>query len=272
MRGDPGPMLSPPRAIGTLDLSVKARGAKTEIDQLRTSGALKTLFPRQDQDVEALLINTSGGLTSGDRFDITAKAAQGTTLTLTTQAAERGYKAEAGPATVRSTLQVEDGAFVKCLPQELILYDGAHLDRSLTVSLAPEARFLMVEALVFGRHAMGEKVHALTLNDQITLTRNGTSLYHDALAFEGDMATHLTQRAVAQGAEAMASVVYVAPDAEAHLAAARERLTPLGGASCLRQDVLVMRLLAEDGYALRQRLVPVLDRLTGDTLPKSWRL
>jgi urease accessory protein len=34
----------------------------------------------------------------------------------------------------------------------------------------------------------------------------------------------------------------------------------------------VLRVLAHDGYALRQIMLPILDRLTQNTLPKCWRL
>ena len=49
---------------------------------------MKALFPR-GHGVQAIMINTSGGLTGGDQLDIEASAGTGSHLTLTTQAAER---------------------------------------------------------------------------------------------------------------------------------------------------------------------------------------
>ena len=40
----------------------------------------------------------------------------------------------------------------------------------------------------------------------------------------------------------------------------------------LQDDLMVLRMLAADGFVLRQSLLPVLDRLTENTLPTSWRL
>ena len=40
----------------------------------------------------------------------------------------------------------------------------------------------------------------------------------------------------------------------------------------LAKDLLVLRLLAADGFDLRQTLVPILDRLLPDGLPRAWRL
>ncbi len=55
------------------------------------------LFPRPDTAaLTAVLLNTAGGLTGGDRFSVSATAADGSRLTLTTQAAERVYRALPG--------------------------------------------------------------------------------------------------------------------------------------------------------------------------------
>ena len=70
----------------------------------------------------------------------------------------------------------------------------------------------------------------------------------------------------------MASAVMVDPRAEAMLPAVRRHLSATGGASLLAPDVLALRLVAEDGFALRQSLVPILEILRGAALPRSWRL
>jgi len=52
----------------------------------------------------------------------------------------------------------------------------------------------------------------------------------------------------------------------------RAGLPATGGASLLGPDMLVIRLVAADGFGLRQFLLPLLDQLSGNTLPVSWRL
>ena len=66
------------------------------LDTLRQSGAFKALFPRPEHGLQAILINTSGGVTGGDRFHVTAHIGTDTHTTLTTQAAERAYRASPG--------------------------------------------------------------------------------------------------------------------------------------------------------------------------------
>lgn len=264
--------MAQPRAQGRLDLSTKARGQVSAIDRLRSFGSMKALFPRRSGRVEAIAINTSGGLTSGDHLEIGARAGARSHLTLTTQAAERAYRAASGFARMETDLSAGSGAVLHWLPQELILFEGASLCRRLTCELAADARLLLVEPVVFGRAAMGETLRTVSFDDRIAVNRAGVALYHDALHLNGDLVALLARRATGAGAGAMASVLYIAPDAEAHLSALRDLLPDTGGATLLRPDVLALRLLAADSHELRRSLVPVLDRLSADTLPTSWRL
>ena len=122
-----------PRAEGALSLRIKSRGELSAIDRFRASGAFKALFPRRSPIVEAIVLNTAGGVTGGDRFQLSAEVGQGAHLTLTTQAAERAYRSSDGWGRMDSAVSVEDGATLHWLPQELILFDGCALRRRLRV-------------------------------------------------------------------------------------------------------------------------------------------
>jgi len=261
-----------PRAIGEVRLGAKPMPQGTALAALRQSGAFKALFPRRtDRALEAILVNTAGGLTGGDRFSTQIEAQADSHLRVTTQAAERAYRSQPGAcACVRNRLVAGPGARLDWVPQETIVYDGAALDRRLVANLAEDARLLVVEPVLFGRVAMGERLRSASFRDGIEINRGGAPLYRDAVRLEGDIAAQLSRPAVAGGAAAMASLIYVAPDAEAQLAPLRALLPAAAGASVIRPGVLALRLLAPDGYDLRQVLVPVLRRLTNDALPRSW--
>ncbi|MGR3465623.1 urease accessory protein UreD [Limimaricola sp.] len=268
----PGPS-APPRARGALRLDAHLAAGDSRVATLRQEGSLRALFARRPGRVEAILLNTAGGATGGDSFDIRAEARPGAHLRLTTQACERGYRSTGpAPARLRNRLVVRRGARLDWLPQETILYEGCDLDRRLTLDLFVDAAALLVEPVIFGRAAMGERLRAARFRDRIEIRRDGAPVYLDALRLSGDVTAHLARPAVANGAGAMASVILAAPGAEAHLAPLRALLPATAGASLLAPDLLVLRLLAADGHALRTTLLPVLDRLTGDTLPASWRL
>ena len=262
------------RAEGEVRLSAGPDGDRTRLRDFRQAGSLRCLFPRREPGrLDAMLLNTGGGLIGGDRFTVRAEALPGARLALTTQTAERAYAALPGErSVVRTRLNVGAGARLDWLPQETILFESAALDRRLTVSLAAGARLLLVEPLVFGRTARGEQLREARLKDRLVIDREGVPLWRDGIDLAGDVSARLDSGSTAGGARALATLLFVAPEAEAHLDGVRAALPETGGASLVAQDLLALRVLAPDGYSLRRTLLPVLDRLTGGDLPKPWRM
>ncbi|SLN15912.1 Urease accessory protein UreD [Roseivivax jejudonensis] len=238
------------------------------------SGSAKLLFPNSRAPrLDAVWLNTAGGITGGDSFALDVAVAAGAAATLTTQAAERVYRALPGEVgRVETTLSAEAGAVLHWLPQETILYDRAALDRTLSVDLAGDAAFLGVETLIFGRRAMGERVRGIHLRDRIDLRREGALLYADRLRLEGDAEETLRQRCVADGAGAMATIVLARTGAATALDDLRAALPAMSGASALSDDLVVARLLAPDGFEMRRALCPILARLSGADLPRPWMI
>ncbi len=255
-------------------MSTKQLGQRTVLDKFRQSGSLKCLFPRTPTpDLDAVLLNTAGGVTGGDSFRLSGKAAEGTALTLTTQACERAYKAQPEErAQVINHLTVEAGARLNWLPQESILFNGSALERRLKIDKQPGAEVLMVEPLVFGRAAMGETLTDIRLSDRIEIRHEGKLVFLDAMRFSGNWHSHLSKPHIANGAGAMALIVFASEAAEGHLDSIRGMLPDDAGATLLQNDLLAIRVLAHNSLALRRTLVPVLRRLNKDTLPRCWIL
>ncbi len=224
-----------------------------------------------------MLLNTAGGITGGDRFDITAHAGPNAALTVTTQAAERAYAAQPGPAGLLSTtLSVADGGLLRWLPQETILFDACRYHRSLTVDLSTNAEALIVEPVVFGRAAHGEVLSNADFRDTVRILQANRVIYADSFHLTGAVSTQLAHRAMGAGAGAMATLVLVSQTADAHQDHMRSLCAQNSGSSAgvslLAANLLVMRVLAADSFTLRQRLLPVLDHLTQNQLPICWRL
>lgn len=262
------------RASGELYVSFRRRGEATVLDDLRQVGCLKARFPRVEPAAwtTAVTLNTSGGVAGGDRLEVAFAIADDARATIAAQAAERFYRALPGsePAHVRTRVIVAKGAAAEWLPQETLLYDRCAVDRRLEVELAADASFLGVEALVFGRAAMGERVEHARLHDLIRIRRRGRLVLRDAVRLDGPVGAVLRRRAVANGARAVATVVHVAPDAEAHLDRVRAVLPPEGGASAWN-GLLLARLLAPTGAMLRRALIAVLGVIRGlRPLPPVW--
>ena len=262
------------RAVGDLRVTFKRRGEDTVLDDLRQAGCLKVRFPRPVTAgwADATTLNTGGGVASGDRLFSAFAVGPGAKATVSAQAAERFYRAPPGglPSLVRTRIDVAAGAWLEWLPQETILFDNCALDRRLEINLAPDARFLSVEALVFGRAAMGERVEEAFVQDALRVRRGGQWLLHDAVRMNGPISAMLSRKAVADGARAVATLVYVAPDTEALLTPVREALGSETGVSAWN-GMMVARMLAPDSAALRQAVSAALNVLRAPRpLPRVW--
>ena len=112
------------RARGEARIAVRASARGTELARLRQSGSAKAMTPRRSgEDLVAVLVNTAGGVTGGDRFHYSGEAEAGAALTLSTQAAERAYRARDGEVgRVSVALKAAEGARIDWLPQETILF------------------------------------------------------------------------------------------------------------------------------------------------------
>ena len=275
----PGETLSLQRARGRARIAVRADGGVTRLADLYQDGCAKLRLPKvygpssTDPGVEAVLLNTAGGLTGGDVYGTEALAGPDAFLTLTTQACERVYRASSGTARVETRLSADAGARLHWLPQETILFDGGRLDRTLDVDLSGDAAFLAVEALVLGRVASGETVSAGSFTDSWRVRRDGRLIFADAARIGGDIDAVAAGPATLAGMKAVATVVLAAPGADDKLAEARAVLDPLAtaGASAM-PGLLICRLVAPDDRALRACLVPLLNLLAGRALPRVWHL
>ena len=252
-----------PRAEGAVRVSAVDRRGASRLGRLEQRGSAKVLLPRRrGRALEAVLLNTAGGMTGGDRFSWAAEAEAGTDLVLTTQAAERIYRAQPGEiARVETRLTLGPGARLHWLPQETIVFDRAAVARTLAVEMSADAELVLHESVVLGRAAMGERVGACRFRDAWRVRRGGRLVFADALRVRGETECDLGGPATLGRARAVALVLLVAPDAEDRLAAVRALLAHeavAAGASAF-DGCLVVRLMAGDGY----RLAPAVARAAG---------
>lgn len=244
------------------------------LEGLRQSGSLKLVFPRRSAaGLEGVIVNTAGGLTGGDRFCIKAKVRAETELTLTTQAAERAYRAQPGEiAELETCISVEAGARLNWLPQETLIFQRSAFKREIKIHLEPSAQMLLCEPVIFGRQAMGETAIEALFHDRILVHHEERPIYFDQLRLDGNVTSLLSRQHTAGGATSFATVVYVGPDAESHLTFIREIPCTTLGASLMAEDVLVVRVLASDGFEMRKLLFPILRQLRRGDLPRPWMI
>jgi urease accessory protein len=261
------------RAVGRVAFTVAAGLGGSRRGRVHEAGSLRVRFPNGNSKtaLEAVIVNTGGGMTGGDRFDVDIKVGAGAGLSVTTAAAEKIYRSLGPDTDISVKLDVGPGGVLAWLPQETIVFDQARLRRSIDVELAHEANLLLAETAVFGRSAMGETVIQGYFFDRWHLRVEGALVFAETLRLDGNIAQRLAQRAIADGGVAVASVIkYPGSDADAvAVRAVQDHFAGEVGVSAWN-GLVVARLVAADGAALRRDLVAVLTALDAAPLPRLW--
>jgi urease accessory protein len=261
------------RAVGRIALAVGKTDGATRRRRVHEAGSLRVRFPNRDGlgGLDAVIVNTAGGMTGGDKFTIGVDVGAGAALTVTTAAAEKVYRSLAPPTEIAVKLDVGEGGTLAWLPQETILFDQVRLRRTIDVNLAPGAQLLLAEAIVFGRSAMGEAVKSGEMSDRWRVRRGGALVFAETLRLEGAIADMLARSAVAAGGIAVATVL-ASPGAETEVNAVRAVTGDCRGevAISVWNGQAVARLVAPSGDMLRHDLIAVLRALGTAPLPRLW--
>lgn len=258
------------RARGRLSLSVATNGGVTRRARVLEEGPLRVRCPGPPSRVlEAVIVNTAGGIAGGDQLDVDVNVGPGASLAMTSAAAEKVYRTLAPAATIHVHLTAEAGAALTWLPQETILFDRARLRRTIDVDLAEDASLVLGEALVFGRAAMGETVEEGGLFDRWRIRREGSLVYAETVRLDDFIQTRLRERAVTAGGGAIATL-FVAPADDTRIAPIRA-LTDWRGETAVSawNGFALARFVAPDGAALRHDLMATLAAL-GTAVPRLW--
>jgi len=263
------------RTRGALRLGFRLRGAATTPTEFYQEGALKARLPRvYDTAPEAVMINTAGGLTGGDAVSVVVRMEADAAAVVTGQACEKIYKSSGGDVAISSVAHIHPRAALEWLVQPTIIFDRARLRRTMSVDMAASASFLGLEAIVLGRTAMSEEVAAGFISDSWRIRRNGTLIYADTFHLDGDIAAAVANPAVLAGCRALATVIYVAPDAETRRDEMREIVAGAQGTAAVSawNGLMVARFAAPDGYTLTHDLVSALTQFRKRPMPRVWMI
>lgn len=246
----------------------------TRIADLVEIGGYRLKFPAtHGRHLEAVQINTGGGVVGGDKLSFAVTCRGGSDAVFATQAAERIYRSSGADAEIGVTLGVAAEARLDWLPQETLLYSGARLRRRFEVDVAAAGCLLMVECVTFGRIASGEVMGHGLLSDTWRVRRDGVLIFADAVRIDGDVQTLLGRTAVAAGGRAVGLLLYVGADACDRLDGVREALGTARtdwGASAWN-GMLTARFLANDSTDLRSDVRRVTETITRRPVPRVWQ-
>jgi urease accessory protein len=259
------------RARGIIDLVI----ADGKLERFYQSGSAKIFMPKTyAQTIEVVLVNTAGGLTGGDEFGVRVGADGDTHLTVSTQTAERIYRAVGiQNAEILVNMTVTGAANLHWLPQETILFDRARFSRHLDVQMNESSSFLASEMIVFGRTAMQETLRQGHVRDHWRIWRDGRLIHAEAFRLDGQIVQKLNHKASAAGKVCFATTIYISCDAEAKAEAVRgffNNFADVQTAVSAWKGKLVIRSLCNDTAKLKKLLAQFIEQFRQMANPRVW--
>ena len=263
---------------GRLVLSGSENG--TRIEDVFERSPIRIMFPRSGSRPveEAVIINTGGGVAGGDRLECSVAALPGASIAVTSQAAEKVYRALYEPARVATRLKAQQSAKLAWLPQETIVFNRARLHRTTEIELFCGAELLALEWLVLGRAAHGEVVVGGTIIDSWRVKRDDRLIWADSFRITDEIFPHVTKKALLANCNAVATLIYFGPYLEKRLDVLRE-IIPSLGCNCgvtLVSGLIVVRFAAEESSDLKLALRNFLQQFGPELgsgpfqVPKMW--
>jgi urease accessory protein len=268
------------RAEGSCRIVLSGSENGTRIKEVFQRSPLRVLFPSTVAGTveEAVLVNTAGGIAGGDRLECDATALSNASIAVTSQAAEKVYRALNVPARIATRLKVCDAAKLAWLPQETILFNSARLSRTTEIELTHGAELLALEWLVLGRAAHGEEITGGHIADSWRVKRDGRLIWADNFRATEQTFPHLHRKALLADCKAFGTLVYFGPNLDARLEFLRD-IAPSRGCSCSATSVsglIIVRFAARASLELRLALRSLLQQFSCELgghpfgVPKMW--
>jgi len=263
---------------GRIVLSGSENG--TRIEDVFERSPIRIMFPRTEHRAveEAVLINTAGGIAGGDQLECSVAALPEASIAVTTQAAEKVYRALYEPARVATRLKAQESAKLAWLPQETIVFNRARLHRKTEIELFSGSELLALEWLVLGRTAHGEVVVGGNITDSWRVKRDGRLIWADSFRITDEIFPHLNRKALLANCSAIATLIYFGPYLDKRLDFLRE-IIPFLGCNCaatLVSGLIVVRLAAKESSDLKLALRSFLEQFGPELgsgpfrVPKMW--
>jgi urease accessory protein len=259
---------------GRIVLSGSEKGARI-VDVFQRS-PIRILFPRACGAAveEAVLINTGGGIAGGDRLEYSVTALSGASIAVTSQAAEKVYRALSEPARIATRLIACEAAKLAWLPQEAIVFNGARLSRKTVIELSSGAELLALEWLVLGRAAHGEKMASGHIADGWRVKRDGRLIWADTFRVTDEIFEQLHRKGLLSNCKAVGTLIYFGPSLDARLEFLRA-IAPSLECHCAATSVgglIVVRFAAQAPSDLRLALRNFLEQFSRELGPGPFRV
>jgi urease accessory protein len=264
------------RAKGSGRIVLTGSETGTRIVEVFQRAPIRIMFPRVAGSAveEAVLVNTAGGIAGGDRLETGVTALANASIAVTSQAAEKVYRALKEPARITTSLKAFEVAKLAWVPQETIVFNWARLRRDTEIELSSTAELLALEWLVLGRAAYGEEVTRGQITDSWRVKRDGRLIWADTFRITDETFAQLHRKALLANCKAIATLVYFVPRLDARLEFLRDVVLSLQ-CRCAATSVaglIIVRFAAKASDELRTGLRDVLRQFGRELGPGPFRV
>ncbi len=248
----------------------------TRIVDLFQRFPIRIMFPRAGGSgiEEAVLVNAAGGITGGDRLESSVTTLAHASVAVTSQAAEKVYRALNQPACVVTKLKACETARLAWLPQETIVFNWARLGRETEIELSSGAELLALEWLVLGRAAHGEEVTGGYITDRWRVKIDDRLTWADNFRATDEIFPHLHRKAMLSNYQAIGTLLYFGPCLDRRLEFLRD-IAPSLECRCAATSVhglIIVRFVAKVPSDLRLALRSMLQQLSRELGPGPFRV
>lgn len=236
-----------------LSLRFTLRGAQTVLSERRQSGPLTVQRPFYPEGMPShlYLLHPPGGVVGGDELAVRVCVEAGAHALLTTPGATKFYRSAGPQSKVTQHFEVAAGAALEWLPQDNILFPGAHLQLNSEFHLQAGARLLAWECLSLGQPVNQARFVGGRLRSRWRVYRAQQLCLNESLRVLDDR--DLDRPAGLAGYPLVATLL-ASPCGEAERERVRELLASYAapGGVTLLGDLLVVRLLGTCNEPLQQ--------------------
>jgi urease accessory protein len=264
------------RAAGCGSIVLSGSENGTRIVDIFQRSPIRIVVPQIDGSAlkEVVLVNTAGGIAGGDRLEFSVTALSSASMAVSSQAAEKVYRALSEPAQINTQLRACAAAKLAWLPQETIVFNRARINRKTEIDVSSGAEVLALEWLVMGRAAHGEMMTSGQIRDDWRVKKDGRLIWAEGFRTTDEVFTQLHRKALLSNCKAVGTLIYFGPDLDTrlkcfrHIASSLEchcAATSIGG-------LLIVRFAAAVLSELRLALRNALQQFSRETGPGPFRV
>lgn len=172
---------------GKLEMEFELRRGYTRMPHVFQQPPLKAsreLYEGKDPTVTVYLMESSGGMVSGDRNDISLKLAPESQVRLIQQSALKIYPSHTGEICLQKIdVSVDENARLEWMPEVIIPFEDAKFQVDTTLRLKSSSTVLWADIIAPGREKRGEIYHYESFRSNFKVYVDDELIAFDSLHF-----------------------------------------------------------------------------------------